>query len=163
RLSTSIRPLRATSVAAGRRPTNDQRLHRSCSTDSRTKPGSSPTRRRNAATGVVRSATTSRQTGTTVCVRASARNSVLVGCSTVSAVDARVDAVGPEAPEEARVLAGVAGAAALLLDDEQQHVTVAVVVGGADVLAVARRVALAPHLLPTARPEHRATLVEGLA
>ena len=51
---------------------------------------------------------------------------------------------GPEAPEEAGVLAGVAGAVALLLDDEQQRVAVAVVVRRPHPLAVARRLALAP-------------------
>src|SRR4051794_31580563 len=155
-----MRPPRATRVAAGRRPTNDQRLHRSCSTDSSRNPGSSPTSLRNAATGVVRSATTSRQTGTTVCSRARARNSALVGFSTVPMVDGLVDVLGPEAPEETRVLAGVARAAAFLLDDEEQHVAVAVVVGVADVLAVAGRVALAPYLLAAARPEDSAPLVE---
>ena len=48
---------------------------------------------------------------------------------------------------EAGVLAGVAGALALLLDHEQQRVAVAVVVRLAHELAVARGVALAPHLL----------------
>ena len=60
---------------SGSRPTNDHRLQRSCSTDSSRKPGSSPTTRRKAATGVVRSASSSRQTGTTVWSRARARNS----------------------------------------------------------------------------------------
>ena len=57
---------RATSVAAGARPTKENRLQRSpCSTDSRRKPGPSPTMARNAPTGVSVSATSSRQTGTT--------------------------------------------------------------------------------------------------
>ena len=54
----------------GSRPTNDQRLQRSpCSTDSSRKPGSSSRHSRaKAATGVIRSASSSRQTGTTVYV-----------------------------------------------------------------------------------------------
>src|SRR3546814_786550 len=68
-----------------------------------------------------------------------------------------------EGPIEAGALTGVAGALSLLLDDEQQRVAVAVVVGLAHELAVARRVALAPHLLTAARPEHRAALGEALA
>src|SRR4051794_25688373 len=109
-------PPRATSVTAGRRPMNDHLPQRSaCSTDSNRKPGSSPTTRRNAATGVVRSASTSHHTGTTVWVPARARNSSLVGRST-------------ERAEEAAVGTGVAGAAAFLLDDEQERVAVAVVV-----------------------------------
>src|SRR5581483_4604076 len=141
---------RATIVRAGRRPTNDHRPHRSCSTDSSRKPGSSPTRRRNAATGVVRSASTSRHTGTTVCSRASAWKSALLGLLT-------------ERSEEAAVRARVARTLALLLDDEEKDVAGAVVAGGPDVLPVARRVALAPHLLAAARPEHRASLGQRLA
>ena len=53
-----------------------------------------------------------------------------------------------EGPEEARVVAGVAGPGTLLLDHEQQGVAVAVVGGPADPLPLARRVALAPLLLP---------------
>src|SRR5438874_4005949 len=122
---------RATSVAAGLRPTNDHRLHRSRSTDSSKNPGSSPTTRAKAATGVVRSASTSRQTGTTLYCAARAWKSALLGRST-------------ERPEEAAALAGVAGALPFLLDDEQQRVAVAVVVRLAEPLAVARRVSLAP-------------------
>src|SRR5437879_2769500 len=125
---------------------NDHRPHRSpCSTDSSRKPGSSPTIRRNAATGVVRSASTSRQTGTTVKSRASARNSSLLGRS-----------IGAERPEEARLGARVARAGAFLLDDEEQRVAVAVVVRLADPLPIARRVALRPPLLAGPAPEHRA-------
>src|SRR5687767_14936980 len=135
--STSTVPPRLVKVTDGRRPTNDQRPHRSpCSTDSSRKPGSSPAMRRKAATGVVRSASTSRHTGTTVWSRARARNSSLLGRS-----------IGTERPEEARLGAGVAGAGALLLDHEQQRVAVAVVVGLADPLAVAGGVPLRPPLL----------------
>ena len=52
---------------------------------------------------------------------------------------------------------------ALLLDDEQQHVHVAVVVGVADVLAVARRLALAPVLLAAAAPEPGAPRLRACA
>ena len=47
----------------------------------------------------------------------------------------------------------MACAAPLLLDDEQQHVHVAVVLGFAHVLPVARRLALAPELFAAAAPE----------
>ena len=66
---------------------------------------------------------------------------------------ARRSGLGPEGPEEAGVVAGVAGAGALLLDHEQQRVAVAVVGGLADVLAVARGLALAPLLLAGPAPE----------
>src|SRR6266545_6042697 len=149
--STSSRPPpRETSVAEGLRPTNDQRLHRSSSTDSRRKPAPSPTTRRNADTGVVRSATNSCHTGTTVWPRASAWKSSLLGRST-------------ERPEEARALSGVAGAATLLLHDEEEHIAIAVVVRLADVLAIARGLSLAPVLLAGTAPEPRAAGLEGLA
>src|SRR5438552_11894171 len=149
--STVIPPSRPTSVTAGRRPTNDHLPHRSaCSTDSSRKPGSSPTTRRNAATGVVRSASTSRHTGTTVWAPASARNSSLVGRST-------------ERAEEAAVRTGVARALALLLDDEQQRVAVAVVVRLPHPLAIAGRVTLGPALLARPAPEDGAAGLERLA
>ena len=76
----SSRPPREVRVASGLRPMKLQRLHRSpCSTDSSRKPLSSPTRRANADTGVVKSASTSRHTGITVWSRASARNSSRLG------------------------------------------------------------------------------------
>ena len=67
-------------VSAGSRPRNENRPQRSaCSTDSSRKPGGrrrpAPTSFTNADTGVSRSASTSRHTGTTVWSRASARNS----------------------------------------------------------------------------------------
>src|SRR5512144_84704 len=144
---------RAVKVAAARRPTNDQRLQRSpCSTDSSRKPGSSSRQRRaKAATGVIRSASSSRQTGTTVYSAARAWNSARLGLGTCSR-PAR-SGLGPEGPEEAGVVAGVAGALALLLDHEQQGVAVAVVRGAADVLAIAGGLALAPVLLARAAPE----------
>src|SRR5690606_14113251 len=46
-----------------------------------------------------------------------------------------------ERPEEAAALTGVARALPFLLDDEEEHVAVAVVVGAAEPLAVARGVA----------------------
>ena len=52
---------------------------------------------------------------------------------------------------------------ALLLDHEQQRVAVAVVVGLAHPLAVARGVALAPQLLARPAPEDRAPFVERAA
>ena len=61
-----------------------------------------------------------------------------------------------ERAEEAAPLARVARPASLLLDDEQEDVHVAVVVGLAHVLPVARRLALAPVLLAAAAPEPRA-------
>ena len=68
-----VRP-RATKVAAGQRPTKENRLQRSpCSTDSSRKPGPSPTIARKAPTGVRLSATSSRQTGTTEWRRAIAK------------------------------------------------------------------------------------------
>ena len=55
------------SVSAGSRPRNENRPQRSaCSTDSSRKPSRSPTSFTNAETGVSRSASTSRHTGTTV-------------------------------------------------------------------------------------------------
>ena len=61
-----LRP-RATNVRAGSRPRNENRPHRSaCSTDSSRKPSRSPTSFTNADSGVSRSASTSRHTGTTV-------------------------------------------------------------------------------------------------
>src|SRR5690606_4512569 len=69
-------------------------------------------------------------------------------------------AVGPEGPEEARAVARVARAAALLVDEEEQGVAVAVVVGAAHELDLARRLALPPHLLAAAAPEHRAALLQ---
>ena len=77
--NSTARP-RATSVSAGSRPRNENRPQRSaCSTDSSRKPGGScspaPTSFTNAETGVSRSASTSRHTGTTVWSRASATNS----------------------------------------------------------------------------------------
>jgi hypothetical protein len=58
---------RATNVRAGSRPMNENRPHRSaCSTDSSRKPSRSPTNFMKADNGVSRSASTSRQTGTTV-------------------------------------------------------------------------------------------------
>src|SRR5438094_379088 len=148
--STVIPPSRPTSVTAGRRPTNDHLPHRSaCSTDSSRKPGSSPTTRANAATGVVRSASTSRHTGTTVWARASARNSSLVGRST-----------GTERAVEAGARAGVARARSLLLDDEEKGVAVAVVVRPAHPLAVARCLPLHPLLLPRPAPVRHAPGLE---
>jgi hypothetical protein len=58
---------RAIRVRAGSRPTKEYRPHRSpCSTDSRRNPSPAPTILRNIDTGVSRSASTSRHTGTTV-------------------------------------------------------------------------------------------------
>src|SRR5439155_2652552 len=140
-------PSLATSTSEGSRPTNEKRPHRSpCSTDSSRKPAPSPTSLRKVETGVSRSASTSRHTGTTVWSRARARKSSLPGFS--------IGCPGAaEGAEEARALARVARAPSLLLDDEQQGVTVAVVVGAAHPLPVARRLALAPVLLPGAAPE----------
>src|SRR5687767_13670201 len=149
--STSTVPPRLVKVTDGRRPTNDHRPQRSaCSTDSNRKPGSSPTMRRNAATGVVRSARTSRQTGTTVWSRASARNSSRLGRSTECAM-------------EAAVIAGVAGAAALLLHHEQERVAVAVVPGLAEPLAVAGGGSLDPDLLAGPAPVGHLTGLERAA
>src|SRR5262245_28930777 len=58
-----------------------------------------------------------------------------------------------EGPEEAAALPRVARAAPLLLDDEEQHVHVAVVPCVTHVLAIARRLALAPVLLTAPAPE----------
>ena len=58
---------RVTNVRAGSRPRNENRPQRSaCSTDSSRKPSRSPTSFTNADSGVSRSASTSRHTGTTV-------------------------------------------------------------------------------------------------
>src|SRR5437867_4580384 len=132
----SRRPSRATSTADGSRPTNEKRPQRPpCSTVSSRKPAPWPTSLQKAATGVSRSASRSRQTGTTVWSRASDRKSSLLGLST-------------ERPVEAAVLAGVAGAPALLLHEHEHGVAVTVVVRLADPLAITGRVALAP-VLPT--------------
>ena len=69
----------------------------------------------------------------------------------------------PKARKKQVRLPGVARPLALLLDDEQQHVAVAVVGRPAHELAVTGGVALAPHLLARAAPEHRAALLEALA
>src|SRR5437588_5143118 len=139
-----MRPLRATIVAAGRLPMNENRPHRPpWSTDSSRKPGSSPTTRRNAETGVDRSARSSRHSGTTVWSRASERNSSLLGRSIWSL----------EGAEETGALAGVAGAPPFLLDREEHGVAVAVVVRLPHPLPVARGLALAPVLLTGAAPE----------
>src|SRR5438445_8740722 len=164
----SRRPDRATSVAEGRRPTKEKRLQRSpLSTDSSRNPGSSPTSRRNAATGVMRSASTSRHTGTMAWWTASWWNSALLGRSPLLLVvgDARLIClfrVGPEAAVEAREGAGVARAFALLIDEEQQHVAVAVVEGLAQPLPVARGVALGPALLTRPAPVDHATRLQRL-
>src|SRR6478736_2841391 len=157
---------RATKVSAGSRPRNEKRPHRSaCSTDSRRNAGGSaspaPASFTNADTGVSRSASTSRHTGTTVWSRASARNSSRDGCVTTS--HSPRNGAGSEAAEETRALPGVARAAPLLLDDEEQRVAAAVVVGLAQPLAVARGVALAPQLLATATPVDHPALGERRA
>src|SRR6266705_2345537 len=139
--STSRRPSRATSTAEGSRPTNEKRPQRPpCSTVSSRKPAPAPTSLLKAATGVSRSASRSRQTGTTVWPRASDRKSSLLGLST-------------ERPVEAAVLAGVASTPALLLHDDEHGVAVAVEVRLAHPLTVARRVALAPVLPARSAPE----------
>src|SRR3954469_24025382 len=71
-----------------------------------------------------------------------------------------VTASAAERAVEAALLAGVARAAALLLHHEEQRVPVAVVAGFTHELAVPRRVAPAPLLLPGPAPEHRAALLE---
>src|SRR5205823_11084572 len=113
------------------------------STDSRRNPGSSPATRRKAETGVLRSASSSRHTGTTVWPRARARKSSLLGFSMCLA----------EGAEEARVLAGVAGPPPFLLDHDQQRIAVAVVVRLPHPLPVARGVTLPPVLPAGAAPE----------
>src|SRR2546423_7007134 len=139
-------PSRATRVAAGRRPMNEKRPQRPpWSTDSSRKPGSSPTTRRNADTGVDRSARISRHTGTTVWPLARARKSSLLGFS--------IGLRSPEGAEEARALARVARAPPFLFDHEKHGVAVAVVVRLPHPLPVARGLALAPVLLPGATPE----------
>src|SRR5438477_4592429 len=180
---TSSPPGRATSVADGRRPTNEKRLQRSpLSTDSSRKPGSSPTRRRNAATGVMRSASTSRHTGTMACLAASSWNSALLGRSPLIPVvaDARLIGLGgaggggggaarrsaragTEAAVEAREGAGVARALALLVHQEQEDVAVTVVVRLAEPLPVAGGVALGPPLLPRPAPVDHAPRLQRLA
>src|SRR5438874_6952526 len=151
--STSMRPPRATSVAAGRRPMNEKRPQRPpWSTDSRRKPGSSPTTRRKAETGVDRSARISRHTGTTVWPLARARKSSLLGFS-----------IRPEGAEEARALARVARAPALLLDHEKHGVAIAVVVRLPYPLPVARGLALAPVLLSGTAPEPAPSRGKGAA
>src|SRR5262245_2430184 len=157
---------RTTIVSAGSLPRNVNRPHRSpCSTDSSRNPdgslGVEPTSFTNADTGVSRSASTSRHTGTTVCSRASERNSSRDGCVTTSHPPG--SGAGAEAAKEARALAGVARAAPLLLDDEEQRVAVTVVVGLAQPLAVARGVALAPQLLAAAAPIDHPALGERRA
>src|SRR2546428_9911299 len=101
-----------------------------CSTDSRRKPGASPTSFRNAETGVSTSARTSRHTGTTVWSRANARKRCLSGRSMRSAGG---DVDGKRA-EEAAAFTGMTRAPAFLIDDDQHDVAVAVVIGLADPL-----------------------------
>src|SRR5205085_12020747 len=121
------------------RPRNENRPQRSaCSTDSSRKPSPSPTSLANADTGVSRSASTSRHTGTTVYSRACAANVSKLGrtsrvnsptliltrlrCSNCPGRGAVA-----ERPEEAAAAPRVARAAALLFDHEQHDVHVAVV------------------------------------
>src|SRR5690606_14226597 len=149
--------------ARGSRPTKDQRPHLPpWSTDSSRNPGrpseSSPQSRMKAATGVVMSARRVRHTGTTRCDAARRWKVARSGDAAPAASRSAT-----EGPEEAGVLAGVARTPALLLHLEQQRVAVAVVPGPADELPVARGVALAPHLLARARPEHGPTLLEAHA
>ena len=137
---------------------------RACSTDSSRKPSPSPTSLMKAESGVSRSASTSRQIGTTEYSPASATNSSSEACDADSLAHTE-PGVAPlaELAEEARPLTRVAGARALLLDDEEQRVHVAVVRGAPDVLPVARGFALAPQLLPAATPEPGAAGLERLA
>src|SRR2546421_8310274 len=134
----SSAPERATSVADGRRPTKEKRLQRSPrSTDSSRKPGPLPTRRRKAATGVMRSDRTSHHTGTMAWWAASSWNSALLGFRPLLLVvgEARLMALvagggcaGPvtaEAPGEAGDVPGVAGAPCPPGGGEQEHVAVA--------------------------------------
>src|SRR3954464_2950867 len=135
---------RAISVSAGSRPRNEKRPHRSaCSTDSRRNAGGSvspaPASFTNAETGVSRSASTSRHTGTTVWSRASATNSSRESPAALIVVwSSHRAGRGPaaERPEEAGALARVTGAPPFLLHHEQQGVDVAVVERLAHVLAV---------------------------
>src|SRR4051812_15174927 len=164
----------ATSVSAGSRPRNEKRPHRSaCSTDSSRNAGGSsspaPASFTNADTGVSRSANTTRHTGTTVWSRASATNSSrdnptpLMCCSPIAPPAASDRAGGgpaAEGPEEAAALAGVTSAPPFLLHDEEQGVDVAVVEGVTHVLAVTRRLALAPVLLAAPAPVPHAPRLE---
>src|ERR1019366_4038168 len=152
--STTRWPPRATMVAVGRRPTKDHRPHRSaCSTDSRRNPGSSPTTRTNPATGVVRSASSSFQTGTTEYWPARARN---------SSRDGRIiRSDRAEGAVEAAELAGVTGPFALLFDHDQKGVAVAVVVRLAYPLPIARGLALAPVLLAATAPKPGPACLHG--
>src|SRR5207244_449604 len=153
----------------------EKRLQRSpLSTDSSRNPGSSPTRRRKAATGVMRSDRTSRHTGTMAWRAASSWNSARLGFSPLLLVvgEARLMALvggggcaGPvtaEAPVEAGDVPGVAGALPLLVDEEQEHVAVAVVERLTDPLPVPRGVALGPPLLAGAAPVHHPARLQRL-
>ena len=66
-----------------------------------------------------------------------------------------------EGTVEAAAVAGVAGARALLVDGHEQGVAVAVVVDAAHVLAVTRRLPLAPVLLRLRLQNHGPSGLEG--
>ena len=82
-----------------------------------------PTSFTNAETGVSRSASTSRHTGTTVWSRAERDGTrrATAGPRSSPGSDGPGRGAAAEGPEEAAALAGVAGAAALLLDHEEQR------------------------------------------
>ena len=168
---TSTRRPRATRVAAGERPTKENRLHRSpCSTDSSRKPGPSPTMARNAPTGVRLSAISSRQTGTTEWLRHSSQTKPGQGRPARSRRASRPSGQRPGGGHAGRrrswrwkqLQSPVWQApAALLVDGDQQCVAVAVIGRRPHPLAVAGGLALAPVLLPAPAPEPGASGGEG--
>ncbi len=159
-----VRP-RATKVAAGQRPTKENRLQRSpCSTDSSRKPGPSPTIARKAPTGVRLSATSSRQTGTTEWRRARSRNDARSGHpGGAPSSPAPLTGRSAERAVKAGPIAGVARPATFLVDRDQQCVGVAVVCRRLHPLAVPGGLALAPVLLAAAAPEPAPAGSQGTA
>ena len=126
----------------GRRPINDHhRLHRSPpSTDSRRNPSSSPTTRAKAATWpqVGKHLAPHRHHGVILRARARTRH----GSADWSSPVGHFAALRRRDGKKEQLLASVACPASLLLDNEQQRVAVAVVERFAELLTLARRLAL---------------------
>ena len=127
---------------------------------------------RKAATGVMVSATSSRHTGTMRwrAARDAERRSgpgplgrPPAGRAHWSGADGLRGGRRAEGPVEAGAVAGVAGPGPRLVHLDQQRVAVAVVADAPDVLTVARRLPLAPELLPAPAPEPGAPGLEGAA
>src|SRR6185437_10127213 len=100
----------------------------------------------------------------TAAIRASTSASSVAAIDGGRILEDRLDGlpfVAFEPPVEAALAAGVAGDAAHLLDNEQDRVAIAIEPDLAHALHVARLLALAPQLVPRARPVMRLARVAG--